>query len=143
MAGFRITRVQEPFEIMKRIALILVGLVALIHVGIMVLEMYPARPPVLLGRLEEGLGFARGEGTPASPIVWNAGLFNGFLAAGLVWGLIARTSVFQIRAFFLICITIAGIYGAATLPSTVTLWVQSLPAATALVVCFLAQLSKT
>ncbi|MGY4328255.1 putative membrane protein [Bradyrhizobium sp. LB7.2] len=69
----------------------------------------------------------------------NQGLYNGFLAAGLVWGLVHGNSAFafQIKAFFLLCVILAGAYGAATV-STRILMVQALPAAIALVALFLA-----
>lgn len=126
---------------MKLAAGALVVIVALIHLGIMFFEMYPfkPKPPMLLAKLESKLGFAEGQGIHASPIVRNAGLFNGFLAAGLIWGWKAKVNSFQIRAFFLVCVTIAGIFGALTLPSQLTLWIQTLPGIIALVVNWLAR----
>jgi putative membrane protein len=69
----------------------------------------------------------------------NQGLYNGFLVAGLIWGLVHGNPAFafQIKAFFLICVIVAGAYGAATV-STRILIVQALPAAVALVVLYLA-----
>ena len=61
----------------------------------------------------------------------NQGLYNGFLAAGLVWGLWLGAAGFQIKVFFLLCVIIAGLYGAAT-ASRKILYVQALPAALAL-----------
>lgn len=117
-----------------------VVIVALIHLGIMFAEMYPFDDaPLLLAKLDCELGFAEGEGVHASPIVRNAGLFNGFFAAGLIWGWKAKVNSFQIRAFFLVCVTIAGIFGAVTLPSQLTLWIQTLPGIIALVVNWLAR----
>lgn len=124
---------------MKLAAGVLVVLVALIHLGIMFAEMYPFDHPMLLVKLEQKLGFAEGQGIHASPIVVNAGLFNGFFAAGLFWGWKAKFNSFQIRTFFLVCVTIAGIFGAMTLPSLLTLWIQTLPAIVALVVNWLAR----
>ncbi|QDT50537.1 hypothetical protein Pan258_46160 [Symmachiella dynata] len=124
---------------MKLAASALVVIVALIHFGIMFAEMYPFDHPMLLAKLESKLGFAEGQGTHAGPIVLNAGLFNGFLAAGLIWGWKAKVNSFQIRAFFLSCVAIAGVFGALTLPSLVTLWIQTLPGITALVVNWLAR----
>jgi putative membrane protein len=63
----------------------------------------------------------------------NQGLYNGFLASGLIWGLYLGADGFQIKAFFLICVLIAGLYGAAT-ASRKILYVQALPAALALIV---------
>lgn len=124
---------------MKLAAAALVVLVALIHVGIMFAEMYPFNHPILLAKLESDLGFAKGQGIHASPIVVNAGLFNGILAACLIWGWIAKVNSFQIRAFFLACVMIAGIFGALTLPTMTTLWIQTLPGIVALVVNWLAR----
>lgn len=124
---------------MQRIASLLVGAVALIHLAIMAAESLPTDHPYLLKKLEGQLGFAEGQGVYAGPIVRNAGLFNGFLAAGLYWGMRARIAAFEIRAFFLVCIIIAGIFGAVTLPSSVTLWMQTAPAVIALVVNWLAR----
>ena len=61
----------------------------------------------------------------------NQGLYNGFLAAGLVWGLLARENGTAIKVFFLACVIVAGIFGAATAKPTI-LFVQALPAALAL-----------
>ena len=62
----------------------------------------------------------------------NQGLYNGFLVAGLVWGLLAADPVgFQVRVFFLVCVIVAGIYGAATVNRRI-LFVQAVPAAVAL-----------
>lgn len=123
--------------IMKLVATLLVGVVAVIHLVIMAAESFPTTHPFLLAKLEGQLGFAEGQGIHASPIVRNADLFNGFLAAGLFWGMGAKTAAFQIRVFFLSCVIIAGIFGAATLPSSVTLWMQTAPAAITLVVNWL------
>ena len=69
----------------------------------------------------------------------NQGLYNGFLAAGLVWGLLhsAPAFGFQIKAFFLLCVIVAGVYGAATVSRRI-LYVQAAPAAIALVLLWLA-----
>ena len=68
----------------------------------------------------------------------NQGLYNGFLAAGLIWGLVAGGSVgFQAKVFFLICVVVAGIYGAATVNRRI-LFVQSVPAALGLTLVLLA-----
>ena len=65
-------------------------------------------------------------------IVANAGLLNGFLAAGLVWGLLFIADSLAVKTFYLSCVIVAGIYGAATLKWT-TLVLQSLPVVNALV----------
>jgi putative membrane protein len=69
----------------------------------------------------------------------NQGLYNGFLAAGLIWGLLHPTPsiAFQIKTFFLLCVVVAGVYGAATVSRRILL-VQAAPAALALIVLWLA-----
>ena len=104
---------------------VLVGLVALLHVGFLVLEMFLWTAPS--GRRTFGLDADFAERSKA--LAANQGLYNGFLAAGLVWGLVAdRTDV---QVFFLVCVVVAGAYGAATVSSRI-LVVQALPAALAL-----------
>ncbi|MGL5004103.1 MAG: DUF1304 domain-containing protein, partial [Casimicrobium sp.] len=66
------------------------------------------------------------------------GLYNGFLAAGLIWGLWLGDAGFQIKVFFLVCVLIAGLYGAATASKKI-LYVQALPAAIGLVLLFLSR----
>ncbi|MCY2966541.1 MAG: DUF1304 family protein [Planctomycetota bacterium] len=120
----------------------LIVVVAFIHLAIVAGEMFPTEHPLLLSKLENKLGFADGQAVHASPIVRNAGLYNGFLAAGLIWGWRATSNQFQIRAFFLACVTIAGIFGALTLPNPVTLWMQTLPAVVAFIVNWFALRSE-
>jgi putative membrane protein len=61
----------------------------------------------------------------------NQGLYNGFLAAGLFWGLYLGAAGFQVKVFFLVCVIVAGVYGAATANKKI-LFIQALPAAIAL-----------
>ena len=69
----------------------------------------------------------------------NQGLYNGFLAAGLVWGLIAADPVgFQAKVFFLVCVIIAGLYGARTVSSRI-LFIQAVPAVLALAAVLLSR----
>ena len=65
----------------------------------------------------------------------NQGLYNGFLAAGLMWGLVARDGAFAIKVFFLSCVIVAGVFGAYTAKASI-LFVQALPAAIALTLVF-------
>jgi putative membrane protein len=119
---------------MKVVAEILVGLIALIHVYILVLEMFlwkGARARAAFGTTKE---FAEA----SAPLAANQGLYNGFLAAGLVWGLIAGNPVgFAFQAFFLGCVIVAGIYGAITANRRI-LFVQVVPGALALLFVLLA-----
>ena len=113
---------------MRVVADILVALVALIHVYILVLEMFLWTSP--RGRRAFGTEpeFARA----SRALAGNQGLYNGFLAAGLVWGLIASGPTgFGAKVFFLACVMIAGGYGALTASRRI-LFVQTVPALVAL-----------
>ncbi|OJF14148.1 DUF1304 domain-containing protein [Couchioplanes caeruleus] len=113
-------------------AKILVGLVALIHVYILVLEMFLWRTERVRATFGTTAEFAAESATLAS----NQGLYNGFLAAGLIYGLVTGNVEFQV--FFLCCVIIAGIFGAATANRRI-LFVQALPAVVALVPVVLAR----
>lgn len=117
------------------IANILVALVAALHAYFLVLEMFLWTKPI-------GLKVFRNTPDKAEitkVLAANQGLYNGFLVAGLIWGLVHRDPAFafQIKVFFLLCVIVAGAYGAATV-STRILIVQALPAAIALAALFLA-----
>lgn len=111
---------------MQIAANIVVGLVAALHLYFLVLEMFFWDQP--LGRRVFGLTpeFAAASKSLAA----NQGLYNGFLAAGLVWGLGLGAAGDAIKLFFLGCVIVAGVYGAAT-ASRKILWVQALPGAIA------------
>ncbi|HOB67676.1 DUF1304 domain-containing protein [Ottowia sp.] len=113
---------------------IVVGLIALLHVYILVLEMFLWNTP--RGRKAFGLTpeFAAATRTLAA----NQGLYNGFLAAGQFWGLSQGAAGDSIKLFFLGCVLVAGLYGAATASRRI-LFVQALPAAVALVLWALAR----
>lgn len=114
---------------MATLAILLVALVAAIHVYILVLEMFLWRTPRGLKAFRMDQAFADRSATLAA----NQGLYNGFLAAGLIWGLLAADPVgFQVKVFFLLCVIVAGLYGAATVSRRILL-VQALPAVLALV----------
>jgi putative membrane protein len=113
---------------MDTVAALLVAVVAAIHVYILVLEMFLWRTPRGLKAFGTDQAFADQSATLAA----NQGLYNGFLAAGLIWGLLAADPVgFQVRVFFLGCVIVAGLYGAATVSRRI-LVVQAFPAAIAL-----------
>lgn len=112
---------------MPKIANLFVGFVALVHIMILVVEMFFWKEPVIHQRL----GFTLEEALKVAPIVANAGLYNGFLAAGLIWGLVSGKNGDAIKVFFLACVIIAGIFGAATLTRT-PLLIQTAPGAIAL-----------
>jgi len=114
---------------MATIAAILVAIVAAIHVYIVILEMFLWRTPRGLKSFGTTQAFADESATLAA----NQGLYNGFLVAGLVWGLVASDPVgFQVKVFFLACVIVAGVYGAATVSRRI-LVVQAVPAAVALI----------
>ncbi|MFB9390911.1 DUF1304 domain-containing protein [Streptomyces coeruleoprunus] len=109
-------------------ATVLVLLIAALHVYILVLEMFLWTGPRARGAFGTTAEFA--ERTKA--LAANQGLYNGFLAAGLVWGAVADDPVgFQAKVFFLVCVAVAGLYGAAT-ASRKILFVQTVPALVAL-----------
>jgi len=89
--------------------------------------------------IHERLGFTLEEAIKVTPIVANAGLYNGFFAAGLIWSLIWGKNGNAIKIFFLVCVIIAGIFGAATLTWT-PLLIQTAPGAIAL---FLVWISRS
>ena len=103
---------------------IMVGLVALLHAYFLVLEMFFWDKPRGMRIFRTTPEFAAASKSLAA----NQGLYNGFLAAGLIWGLFAGDPA---KIFFLACVIIAGAYGAATVNLKI-LWVQALPAAIAL-----------
>jgi len=106
----------------------LITIVALIHVYIVVLEMALWTGPV--GR--KAFGMTAEFAASTKVLAANQGLYNGFLVAGLVWGLIERDAGFDIKLFFLACVLVAGVFGAAT-ASRKILYIQALPAALALI----------
>ena len=117
------------------IATVLIALVALLHVYFLVLEMFLWTTP--RGRAAFGLeaDFAR----ETKVLAANQGLYNGFLAVGLVWGLVGPHHLrFAVQVFFLLCVIVAGVYGAATASRRILL-VQALPAVLALAAVLLAR----
>jgi putative membrane protein len=103
------------------------GLVALLHLYFLVLEMFLWTKSY--GRRVFALTSEKAELTKS--LAANQGLYNGFLAAGLGWGLLAGTDGHTIKVFFLSCVVIAGVFGAATANRKI-LWVQAVPGAVAL-----------
>ncbi len=118
---------------MRIIATIGVVVVAVIHVAISVVEMFFWKAPLIHQRLD----FTTELADKVYPIVQNAGLYNSFIAAGLIWGAFAKSNALSIRVFFLVCVVIAGIFGALTLKGT-TLVLQTLPASVTLICVWLA-----
>jgi len=119
---------------MKIAADVAVVLIAAIHVYILVLEMFFWKKP--LGRRAFGLRPEFAEAT--ARLAANQGLYNGFLAAGLFWGVSLGEAGFPIKIFFLLCVIIAGVFGAVT-ASRKILWVQAVPGLIALALVLLAR----
>ncbi len=117
---------------MALIANIVVGIVALLHGYFLVLEMFLWDKPAGLRAFGQTLEAAKASKVLAA----NQGLYNGFLAAGLVWGLLLGPAGTSVKLFFLGCVLIAGLYGAAT-ASRKILFVQALPAAIAIALLLL------
>ena len=111
---------------------ILVGLVALIHVYIVYLEMVLWDTP----RGHKAFNLKPEFASASKVLAANQGLYNGFLAAGLIWGLFLGTAGFQVKVFFLLCVAIAGLYGAATVGRKI-LFIQTVPAVVALIAVWL------
>lgn len=113
-------------------AVVVTALVALLHIYFLILEMFLWDKPAGM----RAFGQTKEAATATKVLAANQGLYNGFLAAGLSWGLSLGAAGFSIKVFFLICVLIAGLYGAAT-ASRKILFVQALPAAVALVLLYL------
>ena len=114
--------------VMSKVSMIAVGLVALIHIYILVLEMFLWTKPA--GLRAFGLTPERAESSRV--LAMNQGLYNGFLAAGLLWSLVAAHDGAMIAIFFLTCVFVAGVFGAIT-ASRKILYVQALPALIAII----------
>lgn len=117
---------------MNLIATLLVVLVAVLHLGFLALEMFFWDHPFGRKRFRMTPEYSKASASLAA----NQGLYNGFLAAGLVWGLVAND--FPIKIFFLICVVIAGIYGGLTTRRTI-LYVQALPGLLALLFVYVSR----
>jgi putative membrane protein len=112
----------------------MVALVAALHFYFLVLEMFLWTKPLGLKTFRNSAAAA----AETALLAANQGLYNGFLAAGLFWGLIQSNPAFafQIKTFFLLCVVIAGVYGAATVSRRI-LFVQAAPAAIGLTLLWL------
>tara|TARA_R110002020_G_scaffold110627_9_gene255520 strand:- start:2235 stop:2600 length:366 start_codon:yes stop_codon:yes gene_type:complete len=117
------------------LAIILVALVAIEHIYILVLEMFLWTTP----RGMRAFGLKPDQAAQTRVMAANQGLYNGFLAAGLIWSLIHPDPAvaFELKLFFLGCVLVAGLYGGATASRKIFL-IQALPAAIALLAVLLA-----
>ena len=109
------------------------GLVALIHIYILVLEMFLWDTP----RGRKAFGTTEDFAKASKVLAANQGLYNGFLAAGLFWGIWLGEAGDPVKIFFLLCVAVAGIYGAMTVGPRILL-VQTVPAAIALLAVWFA-----
>ena len=113
---------------MSTLASILIGVIAALHIYFLVLEMFFWDKPKGLKVFGHSLESARESKT----LAMNQGLYNGFLAAGLIWGLSLGVAGESIQIFFLACVAIAGIFGGLTVSKKI-IFIQALPAIIALV----------
>ena len=118
---------------MAMAANVAIALVALLHVYFLVLEMFLWDKPTGL----RAFGHTAEAAAASKVLAANQGLYNGFLAAGLLWGLSLGVGGTHIKIFFLLCVLIAGVYGALT-ASRKILFVQALPALLALILLTIA-----
>ena len=109
-----------------------IAFVAILHLLFMVLEMFFWTRP--LGRRIFGL--TRELAGETAALAANQGLYNGFLAAGLIWGLLSAEQTMAISTFFLSCVIVAGVFGAVTAKRAI-LYIQALPGAIALAMLLL------
>ena len=117
---------------MPILANFVIALVAIIHIYIMILEMFLWDKPTGL----RAFGQTHEQATASKVLAANQGLYNGFLAAGLIWSLWLGADGSSVKLFFLSCVLIAGIYGAATANKKI-LFIQAIPAAIGLTLVLL------
>lgn len=128
-----IFRVRRRFRV-KIVSTTAVAIIATIHIAISIVEIFLWKNPSVYQRLDYNAEIA----AKVAPIVENAGLYNSFIAAGLIWGTFAKSNSLPIRVFFLVCVIIAGVFGALTLKRT-TFVIQTLPAFLALLLVVFTQ----
>lgn len=114
---YQIMKITFRGEMMELIQKFFVGFVAFLHLVFLYLEMFLWKTPTGLNVFKLDAQFAEKSATLAA----NQGLYNGFLAAGLIWSLCAREIQmgFELKIFFLTCVIIAGIYGSLTASKTI------------------------
>ncbi len=118
---------------MHTLANIVTALIALVHFYILYLEMFQWDKP----RTMQAFGTTPEFAAQTKGMAANQGLYNGFLAAGLVWGLV--TDQFQVKAFFLLCVLVAGVFGALSTKNPRIHFFQTIPAALGLLLLWLGQ----
>ena len=117
---------------MKILAIIMTAFVAVSHYGFMALEMFFWNHPMGQKIFDLTPEFAEA----SAPLAANQGLYNGFLATGLIWGLFSKQT--NVKVFFLGCIVVAGIYGGFTAKASI-FYIQALPAFIAMILVWLAR----
>lgn len=117
---------------MSKAASVLIAFVAVEHLAFLVLEMFLWTTP--FGHQVFGLTPAFAE--QSSALAANQGLYNGFLAAGLIWSMIRKEDTYSMKIFFLLCVVVAGIFGAITVKTSILI-VQGTPALAALLLLVL------
>ena len=118
---------------MSIVSTLIVALVALLHIWFLILEMFLWTKPLGLRTFRQTAASAQASKVLAA----NQGLYNGFLAAGLIWGLLLGAEGYAVKIFFLACVVVAGIYGGMTVSRRVLL-IQALPAAVGIALVCLA-----
>ncbi|HOZ64082.1 MAG TPA: DUF1304 domain-containing protein [Burkholderiaceae bacterium] len=117
---------------MSTAANVVVALIGILHVYILVLEMFLWDKPKGL----KAFGQTPAQAAATKVLAANQGLYNGFLAAGLFWGLSLGAGGASVKVFFLCCVLVAGLYGAATATKKI-LFIQAIPAAIGLALVLL------
>jgi len=102
----------------------IIAFVAFEHIYFMILEVFLWDKP----RGLKAFGMNLEDAKKTKTLAQNQGLYNGFLAAGLLWSIINQSNSFQIALFFLICVTVAGIFGSYSTKKIKLFYIQSLPA---------------
>jgi putative membrane protein len=118
---------------MRSLALVLIALVALLHFYFLVLEMFLWRT-----RARRLFRMSEEKAEMTAQLAANQGLYNGFLATGLVWALLSGPELLPRATFFLLCVFAAGVYGSVSVQRTI-LYVQAAPAALALVALWMSK----
>ena len=109
---------------MKTLQIFFVALVAFEHIYFMILEMFYWDKP----RGLKAFGLKLEEAKTSKTLAQNQGLYNGFLAAGLIWAILNKNNFEQLAIFFLSCVIIAGIFGAITTKKIKLFYIQAVPA---------------
>ncbi len=117
---------------MNIIANIVIAIVAILHIGFLILEMFLWTKPFGL----KTFNMTKEVAASSAALAANQGLYNGFLAAGLFWGIFSGMD--SVKIFFLVCVLIAGIYGGLTAKRSI-LYMQALPGLIGLILVFLSR----